>query len=393
MRSMLIVSELALSVILLVGALLLIVSFRNLTSVSPGFTPRALVSSKVSLPGDRYREFPKSVAFYDALLTRLRSAPDVTHAALTSALPFSGIDARLDLHIENHEVDDVGPVRVHPRVVSTDYFTTLGVPLLRGRLFTDQDVDGRQDVVVIDETAARRYWKGTDPVGTRISIGAPDEWRMVVGVVGSVRHEGLDTEPEPEAYMPARQKFLSLGSVLPRTLTVVMRVSGPPSAAASLLRTAIHEIDPQQPVGAIRTMDDLIGASVAPRRLDLLLLTAFAALAIVLTAAGLYGVMGYVVAQRTREIGVRMALGATPRRMLALVLGQAGWLTCAGIALGLAGARTLAGVLATMLFGVSATDPWVYASVAIGLGAVALLAVAVPVRRASRIDPVAALRM
>jgi putative ABC transport system permease protein len=391
-RSMLIVSELALSAVLLVAAILLIVSFNRLTDVSPGFSPRALVSSRVFLPAGRYGEFSQSVAFYDTLLARLRSAPGVAGVGLTTALPFSGVDSRLDLAIENHAADDADPMRIHPRLVSPDYFKTLGVPLLRGRSFTDQDLDGGQNVAVINEAAARRYWNGADPIGSRISIGAPDEWRTVVGVVASIRHTGLEAEPEAEAYMPYRQRFTSLGSSFPRELTVALRMTDPSAGAGPLLRTIIHDIDAEQPLGPIRTMNDLIDESVAARRLDLLLLTAFAAAAILLSAAGLYGVMAYVVAQRTREIGVRMALGATPRSVLALVFREAGWLTCAGIALGLGGARTLTGVLATMLFGVTATEPSVYLGVAIGLGAIAVLAVAVPVRRAAHIDPVAALR-
>ena len=391
-RSALVVSELAVSVILLAGAILLIVSFRNLTSVSPGFSAQALVSSRVFLSAGRYSEFPRTVAFYDALLTRLRSTPEVTHAALTTALPFSGLDERLDLQIENRVANDAEPMRVHPRLISPDYFATLGVPLVSGRALTDDDGDGRQDVAIINEAAARRYWHGDDPIGSRVSIGAPDEWRTIVGVVGSVRHAGLDAGPEPEAYMPYRQPFTSLGSSFPRNLTVIVRTAGTESAAGSLLRSTVHAIDPQQPMGSIQTMDHLIGASVAPRRLDLLLLTGFAAVAILLTGAGLYGVMAYLVTQRTKEIGVRMALGAAPRSVLTMVLREAGWLTCAGLVAGLVGARALTGILATMLFGVSAADPRVYASVAIGLAAVALLAVAMPARRATRVDPVAALR-
>jgi ABC-type antimicrobial peptide transport system permease subunit len=229
-------------------------------------------------------------------------------------------------------------------------------------------------------------------MGQRISIGATDDWREIVGVVGDTRHEGLDADADPAAYLPQRQRFVSLGAGFARTATLVVRTNGDAAWAAPLIRTAVAHVDAQVPIGLVRAMDDLIGDSVAPRRLNFVLVSAFAAVALILTAAGLYGVMSYLVAQRTREIGVRMALGASRRQVLALVLREAGTMTLFGMGLGIAGALALTRSMTAMLFGVSAANPLIYASMSLLLAAVALLAVAVPASRATRVDPLLALR-
>jgi putative ABC transport system permease protein len=298
----------------------------------------------------------------------------------------------LNLEVENREIESTFPVRAHPRSVSPDYFQTMGIPLVRGRIFTDRDNADTPAVAIINQSAVRRYWPGMNPLGQRVSLGDPRRWREVVGVVGDVKHEGLDTEVEPEVYMPVQQEFAALGMGLVRGLSVVVRSSGDVAAVAPVLRAAVAAVDKQQPVGAIHPMDDLIAQSVAPRRLNLLLLSVFAFVAVTLTAAGLYGVMAYLVAQRTREIGVRMALGATPSSVLSLVLRQAGGMTLAGILIGLAGAYLFARYLTSLLFEVSAADPGVYAAVSLLLAAVALLAIVIPSSRATRVDPLTALR-
>ena len=393
-RTALVVAELALSLVLLVGAVLLIVSFRNLTDVSPGFQPEQVVTTRLALPASRYGDYVRVVAFYEALSERLRAVPGVTRVALTSAPPFSGLDARLDLEIERRTAASSSqtPVRAHPRVVSNDYFATLGIPLLRGRGFTEYDNSTAPKVIVINQATARRYWPDDDPIGQRISLGAPERWRTIVGIVGDIRHGSLDVDAEPEAYMPYAQRFDALGSGLARGLTVVMRTSLDPATIAPLLRVAVASVDPQQPVGAIQSMADLIARSVAPRRVNFLLLSVFALMAVTLTAAGLYGVMAYLVGQRTREIGVRMALGASPRAILALVLRQAGSMMAAGITIGVMGALALTQSLTALLFGVRATDVRVYVGVSLLLAVVALLAVAVPLLRATKVDPISALR-
>ena len=225
------------------------------------------------------------------------------------------------------------------------------------------------------------------------SASAPTaDWREVVGVVGDTRHEGLDADADPAAYLPQRQRFESLGAGFERAVTLVIRTSGDAASVAPLIRIAVANVDPQVPIGLVRQMDDLIGESVAPRRLNFVLVCAFAAVALVLTAAGLYGVMSYLVTQRTREIGVRMALGASRLQVLALVLREAGTMTLFGIGLGVAGALVLTRSMTTMLFGISAANPLIYVSMSLLLAVVALIAVAVPSSRATRVDPLSALR-
>jgi putative ABC transport system permease protein len=393
-RTALVVAELALSLVLLVGAVLLIVSFRNLTEVSPGFQPEQVVTTRLALPSSRYGDYARVVAFYEALSERLQAVPGVTRVALTSAPPFSGLDARLNLEIERRTAafSSPTPVRAHPRVVSNDYFATLGIPLLRGRGLTEHDNSTAPNVIVINQVTARRYWPDEDPIGQRISLGSPQQWRTIVGIVGDIRHGSLDADAEPEAYMPYAQRFDALGAGLARGMTVVMRTSLDAPTIAPLLRAAVATVDPQQPVAAIQSMEDLIARSVAPRRVNFLLLSVFALMAVTLTSAGLYGVMAYLVGQRTREISVRMALGASPSAILALVLRQAGSIMAAGIALGVLGALALTQSLTALLFGVRATDVRVYAGVSLLLAVVALLAVAVPSVRATRVDPISALR-
>jgi len=263
---------------------------------------------------------------------------------------------------------------------------------VRGRVFTDHDTESSGDVAVINEAAARRYWPNETPLGQRISLGALAEWREIVGVVADTRHEGLDADADPAAFLPQRQRFSNLGSGFERTMTLVIRTGGDLAGLTSLIRTSVAEIDPQLPIGLVRPMDEMIADSVAPRRLNFVLVSAFALVALVLTAAGLYGVMAYLVTQRTREIGVRMALGASRGQVLGLVLRQAGAMTLVGIAIGVAGALLLTRSMTSLLFGVSAADPLVYVGVSALLAAVAVLAVAVPSSRATRIDPLAALR-
>jgi len=392
LRSTLVVAELALSLILLVGAGLLMTSFWKITAVAPGFRPAQLVTMRLSLPASRYADHASAAGFYLALSDRLRSAPGIERVAVTSAPPFSGLNGRLNLEVENREIESTFPVRAHPRSVSPEYFQTLGIPLVRGRGFTDRDSADAPAVAIINQTAVRRYWPGLNPIGERISLGDPRRWREIVGVVGDIKHEGLDTEVAPEVYMPFQQEFTALGTALVRGLSVVVRASGDVAAVAPVLRTAVASVDEQQPVGAIQSMDDLIAHSVAPRRLNLLLLSVFAFVAVTLTAAGLYGVMAYLVAQRTREIGVRMALGATPSSVLGLVLRQAGGMTTAGIVIGLAGAFLFARYLTSLLFQVSAADPAVYLAVSLLLSGVAFLAIVIPCSRATRVDPLTALR-
>jgi predicted permease len=391
-RSVLVIAEVALSLILLVGAGLLIASFRNLVNVSPGFRSDHLVAAEISLPGKRYPDNSRTAAFFENLYERLKSDPASAGVAATEALPFSGEDSRLDLDVENHAIESTAPVRAHPRLVSTDYLRVMGIPILRGRPFSDRDNASSPRVVIINDAAARKYWPGENPLGQRISLGSPTRWMQIVGVAGSVHHDGLESEPVPEAYIPQLQGFNALGDGFSRNMMVLMRTSADPSTAASFIKTAVKEIDPEQPVGSIQSMDAMIDESVAPRRLNLILMSAFALLAVTLTAAGLYGVMSFLVIQRTREIGVRVALGATRLQILGMIFKQAGVVTGAGLVIGFGGSLLLTKWMTSMLFGVSRTSPAIYAAVCLLLALVAVIAVAIPSRRATQVDPLAALR-
>jgi putative ABC transport system permease protein len=392
LRAALVVAELAVSLVLLASAGLLIVSFQKITKVSPGFQPQQLVIAGLTLPASRYGEPPQAVAFYEALMDRVRAIPGVQRVAVASAPPFSGFDARLDLTIEHQSWELNGPVRAYVSLVSPDYFQTIGVPLVRGRVLDERDGPSMPSAVVINEAAARRFWPGIDPLGQRINMDRKPRWMAIVGIVGDVRHQALNMDAEPQVYIPERQGFLALGTGLGRTLSLMVRTSLDGVSIAPAIRAAVSALDPQQPTGAIRTMDDMIGESVGSYRLNFLLVSAFAGVALLLTAAGLYGVMAYLVAQRTREIGVRMALGASQAQVMALVIRQAGLMTIAGVAAGIPCALMLARAMRTMLFGVSAADPAVYGAVTVLLVAVALSAAAIPSRRATRIDPLTAIR-
>jgi len=392
LRAALVVAELASSLVLLAGAAFLIVSFRNLLEVAPGFEPTRLTVARVALPWSRYGDHARTVAFFDALFDRMGGMPGVRSVAATSSLPFDGPDSRLDLEIDRPPIEFPFPVRAHPRLVSSGYFRTMGIRLVRGREFTERDAATSPRVVILNESAARRYWPGGDPIGRRVSLGAPDDWREVVGIVADTRHEGLDADVEPAAFLPQRQVFTSLGGAFERAMTIVVRADGDVAQVAAALRAAAAAIDSQVPIGSPRAMDDVIGDTMAPRRLNLWLVSAFAALALLLTAAGLYGVMAYLVAQRTHEIGVRMALGAYRASVLAMMLRQIGALTVAGLGIGVAGAVVLTRAAAGLLFGVTANDPAIYIGVSAILALVALAAVAVPSARATRIAPLQALR-
>jgi predicted permease len=361
-------------------------------NVSPGFQPDHLVTARLTLPYSRYGTHARVTAFYASLFERLQATPGIAHAAVTSAPPFSGIDDFLDLDIERRQPPPSAPLRIHPRLVSTGYFATMAIPLTRGRAFDAHDDGTGRAVVMINQTAARRYWPGDDPIGARISIGGDEAWMTIVGIVGDVHHGGLDAELEPEAFIPLAQGFDQLGTAYERSLTILVRADPNVSDPSPLLRSAVAAVDPQQPLGVIRPMDALIAQSVAPYRLNLMLLGAFAFVAIVLTAAGLYGVMSHLVTQRTREIGVRMALGATARQVTTLMIAQAGLMMIAGIAVGVGAALALSRAMTSLLFGVSAADPFVYAGVSAILLVVGILAVAGPCRRVASLDPLSALR-
>jgi putative ABC transport system permease protein len=389
-RAALVVAEMALSVVLLVGAGLLLVSFHHLTSVAPGFQAENVVTMRVTLPGAKYGDATRVVQFYESLLARIRTMPGVDRAGAVTLLPFGSGDSRSGFLIENRTEPSPIPVRAHPRLVSPDYLAAMRIPLIRGRFFTERDAGSSPEVVIINETTARRFWPNEDPLGRRISFEFnPPRWLQIVGIAGDVKHQRLDAAANPEAYLPYLQSGNAANA---RGMTIVVRTRADAATLAPLMRGAVRELDADQPVGAIRGMEELVGESVAPQRLNLLLVAAFAIVALTLTAAGLYGLMAYLVAQRTHEIGIRIALGASPGSVLALMLRQAGTMTLAGLVLGVAGALGLTRWLTTILFGVRPTDAGVYVAVSALLAVVAFLAVVVPSSRATRVDPLKALR-
>ena len=386
LRSLLVVSEVALALVLLIGAGLMVKSFLRLQSVDPGFRPEGLLTMQITLSESRYG--PQQQAdFLKQLLQRLESLPGVQSVGATDHLPLTDYSLVTSVAIEGHPPPVFGkdpPASVAS--VSADYFRAMGIPLKRGRAFTDRDTKEAPGVVLVNEAFARRHFAGEDPIGRRISGGAAEgNWLTIVGVVGDVRQKGLDGEPEAEIYRP----FSQGGSPL---LSVVVRTAGDPMSLAAAARSQVRALDRDQPVHSMMTMQQRLADSMAPRRSSMLLLGIFAALALLLAAFGIYGVISYSVTQRTHEIGIRMALGAQREDVFRLIVGQGMILVSIGVAMGLAGAFAVTRVLSGLLYEVSVTDPAIFVGIALLLAGVALLASYIPARRAMKVDPLAALR-
>jgi putative ABC transport system permease protein len=389
LRSALIVAEVALSLVLLVGAGLLAQSFRHLLEVKPGFDPNNLVTMDVVLRRSRYPQEAQRVQFYQDFLQRARAVPGIESVGLVDPLPLGGSFEVWDFQIEGRPPAAPGVNQnADRRVIDGGYFQAMKIPVERGRSFGDGDRVNAPPVIIINDTLARKYFAGEDPLGKRLVFdgGLISGAREIVGVVGDVRHAGLDAETTPEIYVPFTQ------IITPR-LTVIARASSvDPTATTSALRGIIRETDKDSPIYNVRTMNGLLSASVARRRFNLILLGSFAALALLLASLGIYGVISYTVTQRTHEIGIRIALGAQPRDVLRMILGQGMILTLIGVAVGLLGALALTRVMSSLLFGVSATDPVTFGLVSLILPAVALVSCLIPARRATRVDPMVALR-
>ncbi|MBV9772848.1 MAG: ABC transporter permease [Gemmatimonadetes bacterium] len=385
-RALLVVSEVALALVLLCGAGLLLRSFALLRRVDPGFDPAHVLAVDLVLPQSRYTTSEAQAALYRRVLDNLRAIPGVASAGATTTLPLSGDQLSSGFIVEGRETP--APGASHEAgldMVSPDYFRTLGIALRRGRAFTDRDGAKAPSVVVVNETLARRYFPGTDPVGERIRLDGSDQPSEIVGVAADVRHRALGTEAPPTVYVPFEQSALPFA-------TLVVRTAADPEAFAGAARRAVLAADPHQPVSRVRSMSQVLAGSVAEQRFNLLLLGAFAAAAMTLAAIGLYGVMAYSVAQRSREIGIRMALGAAPRDAVRLVVGEGIRLALAGGVLGLVAAAAATRLLASLLYRVTPGDPWTFAAVVALLGGTALLASYLPARRATRVDPMVSLR-
>ncbi|HEU4893788.1 MAG TPA: ABC transporter permease [Vicinamibacterales bacterium] len=385
-RGLLLVAEVALSLVLLVGAALLIRSFARLTNIDPGFAPDHVLAFQVALPRTAYPDNPRRDAFFDRLLERLRGTPGVQAAGMVQTLPILD-DYMLSFSIQGRPPAAPGQeLSANFRVASPGYFESLSIPVISGRTFTAHDTAKSPMVAVIDDAFARRHFPGENPIGRGIDIGNDsDGFYEVVGVVGSVRHEGLDSLPRPTMYIPYKQEIFS-------GMVMMVRTQGDPAQFAGTARQVVREIDPALPAFGIRPLSNVVTQSVAQRRFSMLLLGVFAFVAVFLAAVGLYGVVAYAVSQRTQEIGLRMAIGAQRGDVLRLVLGNGMKLALLGVAIGVGGALALSRYIATMLFEIDRFDAPSYAATAAVLLAVSALACYVPARRAMRVDPLVAMR-
>jgi putative ABC transport system permease protein len=408
MRDALMVSQLAFAVVLMIGAGLLLGTLRDLLRQNPGFNPSQVVAANIYLPHpnnpqlDPYLTFAQQIPFNRELLRRANALPGVELAAITSNLPAAdtinsdsaayGATNHNSLAIEDRPTESSGDLSAEIIRVSPDYFRVIQTPLVVGRFFTEADEDGKLPVAIIDEATARRYWwPDHDPVGRRLRIrlrfgrNSANPWSTVVGVVKNIKHDGLDVDGVPHVYVPLNQ-FVG------RTLSLVLRTSLPASTLEVQIRRAIQSVDPGLPVFSVTSMDEVLDASVASRRFSANLVAGFAGLALLLASVGIYGSLAYMVGQRSREIGLRLALGAQRADVLRLVMGKGVLLASLGIAAGMIFSASTASLMASLLYGVRPHDPAVFLMAPLLLLVVALLASYIPAWRATKVDPIAALR-
>jgi putative ABC transport system permease protein len=392
-RNALVVAEMALAVVLLIGAGLMLRSVWSLQAVPLGFEPSNVLTMRVALPQSGYGSPERVVVFFQQLLGKVRALPGVRSAGAIRVLPLAATIGDSGLTVEGY----VPPPGTNPKgdwEIATDgYLEAMGERVIRGRGILPTDTTTSQGVIVINEELARTYWPGRDPLGRRVRLGRADTrpWLTVVGIVANVRHNGIAGIVKEKFYVPHTQWHVSTGTPI-RGMSLVVKTSGDPAALTAPIREAIRGLDPNLPVADVRTMTDVVAASMSRPRFTGVLLTVFASLALVLSAIGIYGVLSYVVSRRTREIGIRLAIGAGRFEVMRFVLAKGLVLTVAGVAIG-----TLAAVLATrlmrdLLHGVTPRDPWTFAAVGIGLSIVAIAASAIPAWRATRVDPVVALK-
>lgn len=389
-RSLLVVSEIALALVLLIGAGLLIKSLWRLQTVEPGFNPDGLLTMRVELPEARYKEIPNQTQFREQVLDSLNSMPGMK-AAMISELPMSGENLMHNFIIEGRTPLAPGTEpELETRTVAGDYFRTMGIPLLAGRDFTPQDREGAPMVGLVNQSFVREYFPNENPVGARIAWArqTPRVWMTIVGVVGDIKHYGLNLPELPALYT----SYMQLDQPWKRWMYVAVRSDQNVAPLVAGVKTGIWKIDKAIPITKLSTMSEVMSASLAAQRFNMTLMGIFAAVALVLAAVGIYGVVSYSVSQRTHEIGIRMALGAETGDVLKIVLRQGLVLAGFGVAVGIVAAFALTRVMSSLLFGVSATDPLIFAGISIVLTGVALGAAFIPARRATKVDPMIALR-
>jgi putative ABC transport system permease protein len=395
-RGLLVVSEVALSLVLLIGAGLMIRSLLRLSSVQPGFDPNNVLTARLTVPGTKFSSAAAQITFYDQVLRQVRATPGVESAGLIDSLPIDDGGSHQPVAVEGQPVVPMADQpEVDVRLISPGYLHAMRIPLLRGRELNEADAAGRPPVVFISESMAKRFWPHENPIGKHITLTFfPGVAREVAGVVGDVKQDSLDqTRPVETLYwpmsqltVPASETWRSFG------MSLAVRTSADPASAISGVTSAVHQVDPETPVVGVVTMEGLISASLSPQRFNVLLLGAFAGLALVLAAVGIYGVLSYSVRRRLREIGIRMALGATPADVLQMVVADGMKPILLGVAIGLGTAFALSRVVTSLIYGVRATDPLTFAGVALLLVAVGLFATVLPAYRATRVEPVKTLR-
>jgi len=386
----LVIGEIALAIVVVVGAGLTLRSFDRVREVNAGLDPHGVLTATVSVTGQAYTSDQRKAAFIQDTVARVRALPGVRSAAAVDLLPFSGNNATSSITLEGRPAAPPGSRPSADRdLITPDYFRTMGIPMLRGRDFTDADTATAERVVIVNQALARKYYPGEDPLGKRFHIGGPESakpvWMTIVGIVGDIHRRTLEIAPQSEMYIPFLQYPGGYATILART-------DRDPSLLGPALRAAIHAEDPNMPIASMLTMDAVMAATYQSRWLTLLLFGGFAFLALVLAAVGTYGVMSYTISQRIHEIGVRMALGAQPSDVLKLVIGSGMKLALAGIAAGTLVSLGVTQMMSTFLFGVTPTDPATFAGVVGILAAVALAACWIPAHRATRVDPLVALR-
>jgi predicted permease len=389
LRNLLVIAEIALSLILAIGAGLLIRSFARAERVEPGFAPQHVLSLRLAVFGPAYRENTNRVNFYRQLLERVRRLPGTESAGIVDILPLSGAISWGGITIEGYDpTAGQSDIQADWRTAGVDYFETMKVPLIRGRFFTEQDTKEALPVIVIDENMARTYWPNTDPIGKRVKPGradSKDPWMTIVGVVGNVKQYALDSDSRVAIYHPYLQDP-------GREMYLVLRSSANPASLVAAVTREARALEPNVPIYDVKTMEQWLSESLARRRFAMISLGLFAVVAMLLAAVGIYGVMSYTVAQRTPEIGIRVALGAGKSSIFRLIVGQAMTLVGISLFLGVAGAFAATRLLNSLLFGVGASDPATFAGIVLLVSVVAFIAAWLPARRATRVDPIIALR-